>query len=77
MVDRYPLPSSGRKDNGVDVRYDQGLFLCGSAYGFASVALNLYQALLLKPDKGRSGLPLTRIDWYRGNDKMTKTGDAR
>jgi hypothetical protein len=48
------------------------LFLCGSAYGFASGALNLYQALLLKPDKGRSGLPLTRSDWYRGNDKRQK-----
>jgi len=27
--------------------------------------LNLYQTLLLKPDEGRSGLPLTRADWYR------------
>jgi cyclopropane-fatty-acyl-phospholipid synthase len=44
------------------------LFLPGSAYGFASGVLNLYQTLLLKPDKGRSGLPLTRSDWYRGND---------
>jgi cyclopropane-fatty-acyl-phospholipid synthase len=40
------------------------LFLPGSAYGFASGALNVYQALLLKPDQGRSGLPLTRRDWY-------------
>jgi cyclopropane-fatty-acyl-phospholipid synthase len=40
------------------------LFLPGSAYGFASGALNVYQALLLKPDAGRSGLPLTRDDWY-------------
>jgi cyclopropane-fatty-acyl-phospholipid synthase len=41
------------------------LFLRGSAYGFAAGALNVYQALLLKPDQGRSGLPLTRQDWYR------------
>ena len=41
------------------------LFLHGSAYFFTSGLLNLYQALLLKPDKGRSGLPLTRKDWYR------------
>jgi cyclopropane-fatty-acyl-phospholipid synthase len=41
------------------------LFLHGSAYAFASGALNVYQCLLLKPDGGRSGLPLTRADWYR------------
>jgi cyclopropane-fatty-acyl-phospholipid synthase len=41
------------------------LFLHGSAHGFASGPLNIYQALLLKPDQGRSGLPLTRNDWYR------------
>jgi cyclopropane-fatty-acyl-phospholipid synthase len=41
------------------------LFLSGSAYGFAAGLLNVYQTLLLKPDEGRSGLPLTRADWYR------------
>jgi cyclopropane-fatty-acyl-phospholipid synthase len=41
------------------------LFLRGSASGFAAGALNVYQALLLRPDEGRSGLPLTRNDWYR------------
>ena len=40
------------------------LFLSGSAYAFATGPLNIYQALLLKPDQGRSGLPLTRADWY-------------
>ena len=43
------------------------LFLRGSIYGFASGALNLYQVLLVKPDQGRAGLPLTRRDWYRDN----------
>jgi cyclopropane-fatty-acyl-phospholipid synthase len=40
------------------------LYLRGSTYGFASGMLNLYQTLLVKPDLGRSGLPLTRNDWY-------------
>ena len=41
------------------------LFLPGSAHAFAAGSLNVYQALLLKPDQGRSDLPLTRADWYR------------
>ena len=40
------------------------LFMSGSAYGFETNRLNVYQALLVKPDQGRSGLPLTRADWY-------------
>ncbi len=41
------------------------LFMSGSAHGFSTGRLNLYQALLVKPDEnGRSGLPLTRVDWY-------------
>ncbi|MDX1522779.1 MAG: cyclopropane-fatty-acyl-phospholipid synthase family protein [Anaerolineae bacterium] len=40
------------------------LFMAGTAYGFASGRLNLYQTLLVKPDQGRSGLPLMRRDWY-------------
>jgi len=40
------------------------LFMSGSAHGFASGRLNVYQALLVKPDEtGASGLPLTRSDW--------------
>ena len=41
------------------------LFLPGSAYGFSAGLLNVYQTVLLKPDGGRSSLPLTRKDWYR------------
>jgi cyclopropane-fatty-acyl-phospholipid synthase len=42
------------------------LFMSGSAYGFTTGRLNLYQTLLVKPDKGgASRLPLTRSDWYR------------
>jgi cyclopropane-fatty-acyl-phospholipid synthase len=40
------------------------LFMAGSAHGFAVGQLNLYQTLLVKPDRGDSGLPLTRADWY-------------
>jgi cyclopropane-fatty-acyl-phospholipid synthase len=41
------------------------LFMSGSAYGFTSGELNLYQALLVKPrENGQSGLPLTREDLY-------------
>jgi cyclopropane-fatty-acyl-phospholipid synthase len=41
------------------------LFMSGSAHGFTHRRLNIYQVLLAKPDAGgRSGLPLTRADWY-------------
>jgi cyclopropane-fatty-acyl-phospholipid synthase len=42
------------------------LFTSGSARGFTAGQLNVYQSLLVKPDeRGQSGLPLTRADWYR------------
>jgi cyclopropane-fatty-acyl-phospholipid synthase len=41
------------------------LFLHGSAHAFGAGLLNVYQSLLVKPDAGRSGLPLTRTDWYQ------------
>jgi cyclopropane-fatty-acyl-phospholipid synthase len=41
------------------------LYMSGSAHGFSMGRLNVYQALLAKPDaQGRSGLPWTRADWY-------------
>jgi len=40
------------------------LYLAGSAYYFQSGKLGLYQSLLVKTAAGRSGLPLTREDWY-------------
>jgi cyclopropane-fatty-acyl-phospholipid synthase len=40
------------------------LFLCGSAQTSSAGTLNVYQSLLIKPDQGRSGLPLTRAGWY-------------
>jgi cyclopropane-fatty-acyl-phospholipid synthase len=41
------------------------LYMAGSAYGFRTARLNLYQTLLAKPGRGESRLPLTRADWYR------------
>lgn len=41
------------------------LFMSGSAHGFTTGRLNVYQALLVKPGPGGvSGLPLQRADWY-------------
>jgi cyclopropane-fatty-acyl-phospholipid synthase len=40
------------------------LYLAGSIHGFSSGRLNIYQSLLSKPEKGLTGLPLGRLDWY-------------
>ncbi len=41
------------------------LFMSSNAHYFRTGARNVYQALLVKPDAlGRSGLPLTCVDWY-------------
>jgi cyclopropane-fatty-acyl-phospholipid synthase len=40
------------------------LYMAGSAYGMKTGRLNVYQALFAKPDRGATGLPLTREDWY-------------
>ena len=40
------------------------LFLSVAHHDFESGRSNLYQTLLVKPNKGRSGLPLRRDDWY-------------
>lgn len=40
------------------------LFMSGSARGFQTGRLNVHQTLLSKSNKGMSGLPLTRADWY-------------
>ena len=41
------------------------LYMAGSAFGMKTGRLNVYQALFAKPDRGASGLPLTREDLYR------------
>lgn len=40
------------------------VFLAGAAYRLSANLANVYQTLLVKPDHGQSGLPLTRVDWY-------------
>jgi cyclopropane-fatty-acyl-phospholipid synthase len=45
------------------------LFMSGSAHGFESGRLNVYQTLLVKPGPGgESGLPLTREGLYRARE---------
>jgi len=41
------------------------LYLAGSWHYFRTGKLDIYQALLVKSDKGKSGMPLTREGWYR------------
>jgi cyclopropane-fatty-acyl-phospholipid synthase len=40
------------------------LYMSGAAHEFTAGRMNVYQALMVKPDRGRSGLPFTREDWY-------------
>ncbi|MGE5285474.1 MAG: class I SAM-dependent methyltransferase [Actinomycetota bacterium] len=40
------------------------VYLAGAAHKFRTGRTNVYQALLCKPLRGDSGLPLTRGDWY-------------
>ncbi|HUB19533.1 MAG TPA: cyclopropane-fatty-acyl-phospholipid synthase family protein [Acidobacteriaceae bacterium] len=40
------------------------LYMAGCAAAFESGDIAVYQTLLSRPDRGRSGLPLTRRDWY-------------
>jgi cyclopropane-fatty-acyl-phospholipid synthase len=40
------------------------LYMSGSVHGFLTGRVNVHQTLFVKPDQGRSGLPLTRADWY-------------
>ena len=40
------------------------LYMAGSAHYFSRGYIGIYQALLVKQNQGKSGLPLTREDWY-------------
>ena len=40
------------------------LYMSVAAHGFQKGRISIYQTLLGKPDRGDSGLPLTRADWY-------------
>jgi cyclopropane-fatty-acyl-phospholipid synthase len=41
------------------------LYMAAGAHRFATNQLSVYQTLFAKPDRGASGVPLTRGDWYR------------
>jgi cyclopropane-fatty-acyl-phospholipid synthase len=41
------------------------LYLAGSAYGFRTGRLNVYQSLMVKSLHGDNSMPLTRTDWYQ------------
>jgi cyclopropane-fatty-acyl-phospholipid synthase len=43
------------------------LYMAGCASAFRSGDIAIFQTLLSRPDRGRSGLPLTRDDWYAAN----------
>jgi cyclopropane-fatty-acyl-phospholipid synthase len=48
------------------------LYMSGSANGFNRGRINVYQALLSKPGAGgASGLPLTRKDWYKEENRYS------
>jgi cyclopropane-fatty-acyl-phospholipid synthase len=49
------------------------LYMAGSAHYFKTGSLNVYQTLLVKPNQGASGLPLTRDDWYSGDINELKS----
>jgi len=40
------------------------IYMAGATMGFRNGTYNLNQNVFLKPDAGRSGLPLQRVDWY-------------
>jgi cyclopropane-fatty-acyl-phospholipid synthase len=48
------------------------LYMAGSAAAFERGDLGIYQALLCRPNRGRSSMPLTRADWY--TDQASKEG---
>ena len=41
------------------------VYMAASAYGFESGKININQSLLIKQDRGKSNVPLTRADLYR------------
>jgi cyclopropane-fatty-acyl-phospholipid synthase len=48
------------------------LYMSAAASQFAAGKYNVYQSLLVKPDRGNSGLPLTRSDWYKEHSELAK-----
>jgi cyclopropane-fatty-acyl-phospholipid synthase len=40
------------------------LYMSGSAHGFETGKISVYQVSLAKPERGNSRLALSRADWY-------------
>ena len=40
------------------------MFMSASAHGFETGLIGVHQSLLVKTERGRAGVPLTREDWY-------------
>ena len=50
------------------------LYMAGSAEAFRRGDIGVYQALLSRPDRGNSQLPLTREDWYSESAAREEVG---
>ncbi len=48
------------------------LYMAGCSAAFRRGDIGVYQVLLSRPDKGNSGLPLTRDDWYTEDAAETR-----
>ncbi|MBI2892042.1 MAG: class I SAM-dependent methyltransferase [Deltaproteobacteria bacterium] len=53
------------RSSGDEVYRSWLLFLAAAAALFDEGTINVYQSLYVRPDRGKSGLPLGRVDWYR------------
>jgi hypothetical protein len=49
------------------------LYTAGLARSFLAGRSNLYRVLLSKPDHGENYLPLTREDWYVGDNQLSQS----
>lgn len=50
------------------------LYMAGAAHRFKTGRLNMYQTLLVKPNRGVSGFPMTREDWYAREVESAASG---
>lgn len=76
LREHYPLTLKAWLDN-VEQRHEElvaimdeaacrvfRFYFAGALHGFQSNVYNLHHILLVKPDRGQSGLPMSRKDWY-------------
>jgi len=76
LREHYPLSLRAWLDN-VENRHDElvaltdeaawrsyRFYFAGAMHGFQTNVYNLHHMLFVKPDNGRSGMPMSRADWY-------------